>query len=343
MSNEKGQPIIFINYRRTDSGWPAISLARTLKGTFGEKRVFQDVRDIGAGDEFALVLEENLRRATVVVVLIGKDWLFVHDKHGRRRIDRDDDWVRREIRMALQRPGCTVIPVLVDDAEPLEREALPEDIAEMLSRQHIQLRQDRSDDDIDALSRVLEKLGFERVASSEPADDQEFNDEHVRDVVVRLRSLQRRKGAQGLNRDELLPELDQLFNRKTFRFESLRKCPEQRWADRLDSAYQTEKVLSDWRRNVREVAENKYQTYIGVMKEVGSYCMQMGTLLFQQPIDYNSIEGHIGKPTFKTKLPPSIQFPVTSTRQPIIPDEINDVIERHRKRAISMMNKLVKN
>jgi hypothetical protein len=37
----------------------------------------------------------------------------------------------------------------------------------------------------------------------------------------------------------------------TFRFEALRECSEQRWADRLDSAYQTGKALRLWERNVQ--------------------------------------------------------------------------------------------
>jgi hypothetical protein len=69
---EAEQATIFINYRRTDAGWPADLLAGKLRGTFGENRVFLDVREIDAGDEFPTVLEEKLRRATILVVLIGE-------------------------------------------------------------------------------------------------------------------------------------------------------------------------------------------------------------------------------------------------------------------------------
>ena len=63
---------------------------------------------------------------------------------------------------------------------------------------------------------------------------------------MRLRQLQQGPGAEFVGRRDLLRELALLFNRKTFRFEPLRRCPEQRWADRLDFAYQTKKVLQDW-------------------------------------------------------------------------------------------------
>jgi len=340
------QALIFINYRRTDAGWPADHLASKLKSTFGEDRVFLDVRGIDAGDDFAAVLDEKLRRTTILIVLIGEGWLQVHDKFGRRRLDQADDWVRNEIRMGLRRQHCRVIPVLIDDAElpsPSETEALPEDIARLLALERIRIRQTNSDDDVEALTRQLEKAGFLRLPdSTQPFADGLFSDPQVIDVVARLRKLQQHQGTEFVGRVELLRELDRLFNRKTFRFEPLRKCPEQRWADRLDSAYQTERVLRDWERNVREVAEDKYLTYIDLLKEVGSYCMQMGALLFEPAVDYNSIKDHIGKTTFKAHLPAEIRFPVGPDKQPIIPDQVNNPIERYRKRAVALMNRLGK-
>jgi len=96
------QGIIFINYRRTDAGWPADHLATELKRAFGDDRVFLDVRNIDAGGNFTDEIEEQVRQATVLLVLIGKDWLLAHDKYGRRRLDKEDDWVRKEIRIGLQ-------------------------------------------------------------------------------------------------------------------------------------------------------------------------------------------------------------------------------------------------
>jgi len=340
-ASQAEQGIIFINYRRTDAGWPADYLATALERAFGRDRVFLDTRDIAAGDNFTDELEAQVSQATILLVLIGKNWLFANDKYGRRRLDKDDDWVRREIRTGIQKPLCKVIPVLIDDAElPDDRNALPNDIAGLLHQQSIRIRQANSVDDIEALRKEIEKTGFRGLPDSEKFSGQDFNDKIVLDVVVRLRELQQRQGAEFVRRRDLLLELDRLFNRKTFRFEALRTCPEQRWADRLDSAYQTERVLRAWERNVREVADDKYEIYVDLLKEVGSYCMQMGVLLFEPPVDYNSIEDHIGKTTFKAQLPREIRFPAGSAKQPIIPEEINNPIERHRKRALTLMNRL---
>jgi len=142
---------------------------------------------------------------------------------------------------------------------------------------------------------------------------------------------------------KLLPELSTLFDRKTFRYEKLRQCPEQRWADRLDSAYQTHKVLNGYMRNIREVLPAKFSTYRDIVMEVDKYCMQMGSLLFEEVVDYNKIEDHIGKKTFKSQLPPEHKFPAEADKQPIISDSINDMIEPHRINAVNLMDQLVNN
>ena len=268
----------------------------------------------------------------------------MHDKFGRRRLDSHNDWVRREIRHALANNNCRVIPVLIDDAElPDDRAALPEDIGDLLTRQRVLVRQTHSDDDTEALCRELEKAGFSRLDSDrELLGRREFSDREVQEVVAQLRTLQARRGTKPFAARELLNELDLLFNRKTFRFEALRGCPEQRWADRLDSSYQTLAVLEACTRAIREIAEDKYSTYRDLIREVDIYCMQMGALLFDPPVDYNRVEAHIGERTFKAQLPPEIRFPVGPDKMPVIPDPINDGIEPHRLRAVALMDDLAK-
>jgi TIR domain-containing protein len=341
---QSAEPLIFINYRRTDAGWPADHIADKLTTTFGRARVFLDDRGIDAGDDFAAELESTLRRATAFIVLIGENWLRTYDKYGRRRLDQTQDWVRREIRVALEKEDCKVIPVFVDEAVlPDDKEALPEDISALLTRQWMRVRQANSEQDIEALSNEIEKGGFRRVdrVDDGPSGAREFTDTEVNDVVRRLRELQERRGTEFLTARELLPELDLLFNRKTFRFEALRGCPEQRWADRLDSAYQTLRVLHRYMRSVRETAPSKYPVYRDLVMEVDRYCMQMGALLFDPPVDYNAIEEHIGKPTFKDHLPVAIPFPKGPDKQPVISDTINDKIEPHRLRAVELMDQLL--
>ena len=175
-----------------------------------------------------------------------------------------------------------------------------------------------------------------------PSEKLELDDDTVNDVASTLRNLHKEMGKKILPAEVLLPELDLLFDRNTFRFEELRNCPEQRWNDRLKSAYQTLRLLECYARNVRETAPDKYPLYKQLLKEIDGYCMQMGTLLFQPSVDYNEIESHIGKSSFKNHLPAQIRFPEGQSKKPIIPGDINDPIEKHRRQAVLLMDQLVK-
>ena len=149
-----------------------------------------------------------------------------------------------------------------------------------------------------------------------------------------------RLGGKPLAARELLHELDFLLNRKTFPFEALRRCTEQRWADRLDSSYQTLTVLQACTRNIREVAEDRI-TYLPRPNQGGRCLLHAnGWIVFDPPVDYNSIEEHIGTATFKAELPKAIRFPVGPDQMPKIPDPINDAIEPHRLRAVALMDTL---
>lgn len=157
--------LIFINYRQSDARWAADAFAEKLKAAFGEDRVFLDVRDIGAGDDWRAELDEKLRRTAVFLVIIGRDWLVAHDEYGRRRIDQRSDWVHREIRTALKNEHCRIVPVQLDDAVlPEKKEALPGALRGLLKPQRITVRSARKDDDLEALCKEIEKAGFRRVA-----------------------------------------------------------------------------------------------------------------------------------------------------------------------------------
>lgn len=159
--------VIFINYRRSDAGWPAGYLYEKLQAAFGADRVFLDVRNIDAGDEFTAEIKAQLERAAALLVLIGNSWIGAQDGLGRIRLHQKNDWVRREIRRALKRAGCRVVPVLLDDTDlPGKEDALPKDITKLLKRQSIRVRQASMEADTNALIKVLEKSGFQVLRQS---------------------------------------------------------------------------------------------------------------------------------------------------------------------------------
>jgi hypothetical protein len=125
---------IFISYRQTDSKAWAIGLRDDLAKAFGDDQVFLDKDALGPGN-WRDQLQRALERCSVVLVVIGRQWLTIADEQQRPRISLSDDVHRQEIVLALNHKGVTVIPVLVDDAAMPRAEQLPEDIRGLTNQQ----------------------------------------------------------------------------------------------------------------------------------------------------------------------------------------------------------------
>jgi len=149
---------IFLSYRREDAAPYARLLKYQLSERFPTAQVFMDLDSIEAGLDFAEVISEAVDSCTVLVALIGRQWVTLADKEARRRIDDPDDLVRFEVQVALER-GVRVIPVLVDGAEPLRRQQLPAELHKLARLNALELSYGRYDYDagrlIDLIHRVL--------------------------------------------------------------------------------------------------------------------------------------------------------------------------------------------
>jgi hypothetical protein len=130
--------LIFISFRGSDAGsYAAVYLDEVLPREFGPDNVFRSSRVIPAGAHFPDVLDDALRRACVLLVVIGPGWAAAGA--GVPLLHQPDDWVRREIAVSL-RAGIPVIPVLLAGATRPAREDLPPDIAALADRQAVHLR-----------------------------------------------------------------------------------------------------------------------------------------------------------------------------------------------------------
>jgi TIR domain len=118
--------MIAISYRREDSTPVAGRLHDRLQADFGRGNVFMDFDSIPYGLDFREQIRQTLKRARVVVAVIGPTWLGARGK-GNRRIDDPADFVRLEIAIALQR-GIPIIPVLIDDTPMPQVDNLPDDL-----------------------------------------------------------------------------------------------------------------------------------------------------------------------------------------------------------------------
>ncbi|WP_157269871.1 toll/interleukin-1 receptor domain-containing protein [Azohydromonas aeria] len=135
---------IFISYRRQDCPAAMGRLADRLLAEFGADRVFLDVGDIVPGADFVQTLERALASATVVLALVGPRWLQASGSDGRRRLDDPQDFVRREIELALAH-GKPVIPVLLEGARMPQPQELPAALRAFASCQAVVLATDRWD------------------------------------------------------------------------------------------------------------------------------------------------------------------------------------------------------
>jgi hypothetical protein len=153
-------PFLFISYRRGEDSDPAVAIFDAVIDEFGEACVFFDVAGVPSGARFADTIQAQLERATVMVVVIGAKWLYAADEHGRRRIDQDGDWVRREVLYGLEH--TTVLPAYIGDAPFPTADALGRALADLTGLQALRLRLGRWDDDVRRLVQDLDRLGFAR-------------------------------------------------------------------------------------------------------------------------------------------------------------------------------------
>jgi hypothetical protein len=146
-------------------------LKEKLSGRFPDAQVFMDLDSIEAGQDFAEVIGQAVRSCAVLVALIGPEWATLTDEQGQRRLDASGDYVRFEIRTALERE-VRVIPVLVGGAKPLRPEQLPKRLhklarlhAHTLSLDHYEYDTTRL---LDLIQRLLDEASRARTVVRQP-------------------------------------------------------------------------------------------------------------------------------------------------------------------------------
>ena len=147
---------IFMSYRRDDTDYPAAWLFTELVRHFDRDQVFKDVDSIELGDDFVEVITRAVASCDVLLALIGRRWLKIAGRDGRRRLDNPDDFVRLEIEAALTR-NVRVIPILVEAAQMPRADELPSSLAKLARRQALELSPGRFGLDAQRLLRTLDR------------------------------------------------------------------------------------------------------------------------------------------------------------------------------------------
>ncbi len=148
---------IFVSYRRGDSAGHAGRLVDRLRTAFPQSRVFMDVDTIQPGVDVPSIIEEAIASCDVVVFLIGEDWLAITDRHGHRRLDDPNDFVRLELAAALRRK-VPLIPVLVQQASMPTAAQLPVDLTPLTRINALEVSDLRWDYDIGRLIATLKSV-----------------------------------------------------------------------------------------------------------------------------------------------------------------------------------------
>ena len=145
---------IFLSYRRDDIPGYVGRLEDELEKAFGAERVFRDVEDIAGGSRWKEVIEQNLREAGALVLIIGPRWADI----WKARIKDPVNYVALELQRA-QELGVAIIPVTLDSARlPSALTLDPIDWLHEMQAYDISDKQSRWKNDVQGLIRILENV-----------------------------------------------------------------------------------------------------------------------------------------------------------------------------------------
>jgi len=190
------------------------------------------------------------------------------------------------------------------------------------------------------LNSLEGQTGIVRLKSESlgPLHNRRFLDDTMNRVVGDLRRKHQALGSDLLRPRELLESLDVLFDRKTFRRESLLHCTLQNWTARLHAAYQTLEILGAYRRNLQDLGSpEQYRLYRRLLEAVDHYCMTMATYLFEQAIDESEAKKYVGTPEFSSRLPNERKF----REEGGVLQDMDSSWDDSRKEACNVMDTLV--
>jgi hypothetical protein len=146
---------IFISYRSAEDAYAAALLDLKLSDTFGHGNIFRASRSILPGESYPEALIKAVDAATIMLVIIGRNWL--KDVGGRLvYADCRGDWMRKEIARAFEL-DMPVFPILLSGASLLRKAELPSEISEIKNRQYIRFEYRSIDNDYKKIRRAVSR------------------------------------------------------------------------------------------------------------------------------------------------------------------------------------------
>ena len=148
---------IFISYRREDSAPYAGRLSDHLGQHFGQDNIFMDIDTLKPGVDFVEAIEKAVGSCQVLIALIGRQWLTITDSQGQQRLNDPQDFVRLEIKTALDR-NIRVIPALIGGATMPQSMDLPNGLKKLARRNAIEISDTRFREDVDRLINAMDEV-----------------------------------------------------------------------------------------------------------------------------------------------------------------------------------------
>lgn len=139
---------IFVSYRHED--WPFTQRLVAQLGQFIGGTIFMDSTGIDDPD-FTQSIEQHLQQSNVVLLVVSQ-YTFASE-----RIERPDDWIRREMRLALQHEKHLVLVGVNGLTLPLPTD-VPEDIRDVLRRQGVPFYPEFFDAAVERLAEFIDKI-----------------------------------------------------------------------------------------------------------------------------------------------------------------------------------------
>jgi len=141
---------IFISYRRDGSSTFSSILYYELCKYFSAGIIFKDAVTLKPGTNFKKEIEQALDHSSILLVLLDKNWAQLKNDNGEKRLFEENDFVRQEIRTALEK-NIEIIPVLFENGRMPGVNELPADIQEFCNKQAYTIHVDSVMQDITGL------------------------------------------------------------------------------------------------------------------------------------------------------------------------------------------------
>ena len=125
-------PKISISYRRANSEAMTGRIFDRLAAHYGKEAIFRDIDNIPPGIDFRVHINDMLRKTTVLLSVIGPNWVGAQ-AGGTERIQQESDAVRVEIETALRR-RTPLIPVLIGNTTMPGSDQLPPSLKDFAFR-----------------------------------------------------------------------------------------------------------------------------------------------------------------------------------------------------------------